>query len=200
MKGSIKKKSKTRVKYLKSVEEIPDFKSEEEEIEFWKSHSMVDILDKLPEVKVEISGDLKKRIEEHKNKKLLTLRLDPVQIEKAKEIAIRKGIGYLTLMRNWIQEGIERELDNRDKIESSIQPLIEQVEKVENLLKELENKSQHLFSKLHQLQSNLSFARIIDPSHRDATFMRRKSAPPFKLQFENLLGVPNERVMRQDHH
>ena len=198
MEKRIKKQSKTNVRYLKSVEEIPKFKSEEEEIKFWKTHSMIDIIDKLPEVKVQISGELKKRIEEHKNKKLLTLRLDPAQIEKAKDIAIQKGLGYLTLMRNWIQEGIERELNIRDKIESSIQPIIEQI--VEVVLKELENKSQHLFSKLHHLQTNPPFARIIDSSHKDATFMRRKSAPPFELPFDNLLRMPNERVMRQDLH
>ena len=125
------------MKYLESVEEIPDFKSEEEEIEFWETHSMVDILNELPEVKVEISGELKKRIEDHKKKKLLTLRLDPAQIDKAKEIAIKKGIGYLTLMRNWIQQGIERELENQVDINSSMQSLNEGIERIKEELETL---------------------------------------------------------------
>jgi len=137
MKERERKKTRRRMKYLESVEEIPDFKSEEEEIEFWETHSMVDILNELPEVKVEISGELKKRIEDHKKKKLLTLRLDPAQIDKAKEIAIKKGIGYLTLMRNWIQQGIERELENQVDINSSMQSLNEGIERIKEELETL---------------------------------------------------------------
>ncbi|MGB7291105.1 MAG: CopG family antitoxin [Thermodesulfobacteriota bacterium] len=137
MKRRIRKNSKPRAKYLKSVKEIPKFKSEDEEIEFWETHSMIDIIDKLPEVKVEISGELKKRMEEHKNKKLLTLRLDPAQIDKAKEIAIKKGMGYLTLMRHWIQQGIERELEDQVDINSSMQSLNEGIERIKEELETL---------------------------------------------------------------
>lgn len=42
-------------------------------------------------------------------KKLLTIRLDPKQIETTRKIAERKSIGYQTLMRMWIAEAIERE-------------------------------------------------------------------------------------------
>ena len=59
------------------------------------------------------SGKLKARIvrraRERLKKKLLTLRLENRQIEDARRIATEKGMGYLTLMRVWIQEGIRRE-------------------------------------------------------------------------------------------
>jgi predicted DNA binding CopG/RHH family protein len=198
MKERERKKTRRKVEYLKSVEEIPDFKSEEEEIEFWKTHSLVDILDELPEVKVEISGELRKRIEDHKKKKLLTLRLDPAQIDKAKEIAIKKGVGYLTLMRNWIQQGIERESYNKYGVEASIQPQIEDLIKtiLENLIKR-----QLLFS-------NLTFpistqARVPHYLRRGESVAETKSAPfatfpPDKI--ENPLGISPGRVLGQVQH
>ena len=107
-----------RIKQLKSIAEIPEFKSEEEETEFWDTHSTAELAEKglLEEVELKITGPLKKRIEEQRHKQLISLRLYPEQIEKTKEIAIQKGIGYLTLMRNWIQEGIERELGKKQDI------------------------------------------------------------------------------------
>ena len=72
MKKKIMKRARGKVKYLKSVDEIPDFKNIEEEIQFWKTHSMIDIIDQFPEVKLEISGELKKRIEEKFKEEFLT--------------------------------------------------------------------------------------------------------------------------------
>ena len=54
------KRSRRKVKYLKSVDEIPEFKNIEEEIEFWETHSIIDIIDQFPEVKLKIGGELKK--------------------------------------------------------------------------------------------------------------------------------------------
>jgi hypothetical protein len=55
---------------------------------------------------------MKKQAENRRAKKLLTIRMDPKQIEIARKIAQRKSIGYQTLMRMWIAEGIEREQDS----------------------------------------------------------------------------------------
>ncbi len=197
-----KSSKKKKIKNLKSLDQIPKFKTEDEEAEFWDSHSAAELIVKglLEDVKVEITGDLRKKVEEHKKKQLISLRLNPRQVQKAKEIAIKKGIGYLTLMRNWIQEGIERELDNRNRIESSIKPLIEQVKKIEDLLKELENKSQLLSLRVRHLPQDPSFARIIDFSNRDVSVIRGKSATFSNLPFENPLGVLRGRVMQQDLH
>lgn len=91
---------------------IPRFRSEKEEADFWSTHSAADYWEELEGVEepIEPSHELKaevlKRID---NKRLLTLRVDPSQIEEARQIAKRKTIGYQTLMRIWIAEGIERE-------------------------------------------------------------------------------------------
>ncbi|HPZ07365.1 MAG TPA: CopG family antitoxin [Candidatus Eremiobacteraeota bacterium] len=90
---------------------IPFFKSEEEEIEFWDTHSSVDYFDDTEEVKekIEISNELQKKILKRKQKKkLLTIRLDQELIDKTKKIAKSKAIGYQTLMRMWIAEGLNR--------------------------------------------------------------------------------------------
>jgi predicted DNA binding CopG/RHH family protein len=91
---------------------IPKFKSEQEEIEFWDTHSSVNYLEDSEEVKdpPELSDELKEKIIGRKQKKrLLTLRLDQELIDRTKEIAQRKAIGYQTLMRMWIAESLNRE-------------------------------------------------------------------------------------------
>ena len=94
---------------------IPKFKSEEQEAAFWDKHSAVDFLDDTIETNdIKLSPALKKKIlERRKNKVLLTLRLDQDLIDKAKQLAGKKAVGYQTLMRMWIAEGIEHERLNR---------------------------------------------------------------------------------------
>jgi predicted DNA binding CopG/RHH family protein len=58
---------------------------------------------------------MKKRNENKRIKRLLTIRVDPEQIEATRKIAQRKSIGYQTLMRMWIAEGIERERELLDR-------------------------------------------------------------------------------------
>jgi len=40
----------------------------------------------------------------------LTIKLDPVQIQALRKIATRRAIPYQTLIRQWLAEGIRREL------------------------------------------------------------------------------------------
>jgi hypothetical protein len=40
----------------------------------------------------------------------LTIKLDPVQIQALRKIATRRSIPYQTLIRQWLAEGIRREL------------------------------------------------------------------------------------------
>jgi len=87
------------------------FKSEKEEAQFWDKHSAVDFLKETQEVNdFELSDSLKaKIIKRRQNKVLLTLRVDPDLIEQTKKIAERKAIGYQTLMRMWIADGLDQE-------------------------------------------------------------------------------------------
>ncbi len=79
---------------------IPKFKSLEEERNFWDTHSVTDYLEELKPVKVEFSKP---------KKKLISLRLDTPQIKDLKKIASHKGLGYLTLIRYWINQHITEE-------------------------------------------------------------------------------------------
>lgn len=45
------------------------------------------------------------------SKQPLSIRIAPQHIELAKQIADRKAISYQSLMRMWIVEGIEREME-----------------------------------------------------------------------------------------
>jgi len=77
---------------------IPDFKSEREAAEFWDTHDSTDYLHELKPVNIKV--ELKKHI---------SIRLAPRQVKEAKLIAAKKNVGYQTLMRMWIQEGINKE-------------------------------------------------------------------------------------------
>lgn len=79
---------------------IPKFKSLEEERKFWNTHSITDFLDELKPVKVEFAKP---------KKKLISIRLETPQIESLKQIASRKGLGYLSLIRYWISERLSKE-------------------------------------------------------------------------------------------
>lgn len=115
---SAQKRRSKRLIYLKSVEEIPEFQSLKEEAEFWDTHSPMEILDQMEPVGLELAGDLKKSVERRYQERLLALCLDSAQIKKAKQIARKKGVGYLGLIRRWIQAGIMRELKRRNRAAS----------------------------------------------------------------------------------
>jgi predicted DNA binding CopG/RHH family protein len=79
---------------------IPKFKSLEEERKFWNTHSITEFMDELKPAKIEFAKP---------KKKLVSVRLDTNQIQSLKAIALHKGLGYLSLMRFWIQERLSKE-------------------------------------------------------------------------------------------
>lgn len=109
---------------MKKRKEIPKFKSEKEEVDFWSTHSPLDYPDKFKEVKKPFQFDvdfLKKMAKEHKEKKkILTLRMEESQILLAKIIANRLGDYYQSLIRDWVREGIIRKLEEHPEIEEYI--------------------------------------------------------------------------------
>ncbi len=93
----------------------PTFENVEDAVEFFDTHDTAPYFDQMqagPEELVldrKLKAKILRRARERLKKKLLTLRLENRQIEDARQIATEKGMGYLTLMRVWIQEGIQRE-------------------------------------------------------------------------------------------
>lgn len=98
----------------KGPTKLPAFGSIGDAAKFFETHDAAPYLDQLEDAKQELRLSPKlrarilKRAKERLEKKLLTLRLERRQIEEARQIARQKGLGYLTLMRVWIQEGIDR--------------------------------------------------------------------------------------------
>ncbi len=96
---------------------IPVFQSEEEEAVFWATHDTADWWEHTKEVpsgEFEIDPEFRRQVlERARRKQLLSLRLERRQIALAKRIAKDKSIGYQTLMRSWIEEGIKRELSRK---------------------------------------------------------------------------------------
>lgn len=76
---------------------IPDFKTIEEEAEFWDTHDSTEFEDEFTEVE-DVQFVMKTQ------KKPLTLRLEEQSLNELRKIAREKGIGPSTLARMWILE------------------------------------------------------------------------------------------------
>ena len=79
---------------------IPEFKSIEEEAEFWDTHSLADYWDKFDDVK--LSVDLKKPRDD-----MLILRLQKELKQRLNKIAKNNGLDLSTLARMWLIEKLQ---------------------------------------------------------------------------------------------
>lgn len=82
---------------------IPEFKSLEEEAEFWGTHDTTDYEDEFRPVRVRFAKNLSRPI---------SIRLDPETLTELRSRAREKGIGPTTLARMWILEHL-RELQGK---------------------------------------------------------------------------------------
>ena len=80
---------------------IPDFKSEDEEIEFWDTHNPDDYFEETPieDIIVAIKPQPKKAV---------TLRMEPSLIARLKEVAAEYQVGYQTLARELLRRSLGR--------------------------------------------------------------------------------------------
>ncbi len=78
---------------------IPDFQSEDEEIEFWDTHDPDDYFEAEP------LEDLIVAIKPQP-KKAVTLRMDPDLLAQLKEVAAQHHIGYQTLARELLRHAL----------------------------------------------------------------------------------------------
>ncbi|MSQ14786.1 MAG: hypothetical protein EXR50_02860 [Dehalococcoidia bacterium] len=79
---------------------IPEFKSIEEEAEFWDTHDTTDFEDEFKPVKVRFAKNLSESI---------NIRFDPQTLAELRKLAHEKGVGPTTLARMWIMEHLKRE-------------------------------------------------------------------------------------------
>ena len=80
---------------------IPDFKSREEEAEFWDSHSIADYWDEFEPVKVTVAKPLTHILR-------VEMPLDPKIIDKLYTHAQKQGIDMNILVRRWILENVKK--------------------------------------------------------------------------------------------
>jgi len=95
---------------------LPKFANEDEEAEYWGTHSIAEIWDQLepvPSFKLPPSQVRQIRERYLRRKQTAAALLDPAQLAAAKRIARRKSISYQTQLRRWIAEGIRRESRRR---------------------------------------------------------------------------------------
>ena len=99
-------------KLLPAESPLPKFRSDQEAAEFFESHSVAGLWDRLPEAPQAkpapaLAGKIRDR--HARAKSPISIRLAPEQIAAAKHIAAARSIGYQTQLRMWIAEGIRRE-------------------------------------------------------------------------------------------
>jgi predicted DNA binding CopG/RHH family protein len=101
---------------------IPRFASEQEEADFWSTRSTTKYWGSAEIVPVEdlrVDPALRARIQNRaREKQLISLRLEKRQVMMTKLIARTKTIPYQTLIRSWVEEGLQREI-NASSIASS---------------------------------------------------------------------------------
>lgn len=85
------------------VDKIPQFKTEQEEADFWDSHDSTDFLDETEAINVTF-------VDARPSMKQISLRLDPSVIDQLKSLAVDKGIGYQTMIRMWVMERLGQEV------------------------------------------------------------------------------------------
>jgi predicted DNA binding CopG/RHH family protein len=86
---------------------IPKFKSEDEEREFWSKADSTDYID-WDEAKKTILPNLKP------STKKISLRLPELMIQELKVLANKRDIPYQSLMKMFLAERIQRELNSID--------------------------------------------------------------------------------------
>ena len=145
------------------MEKLPKFKSAQEEAEFWETHSPLDFPGEFEEVKEPI-------VDRRGRKKGIYIRLDPEAIELARNIGAGLGIGYQTLFRMWIMEGLSRHA--RGEPESSTWSLLS----LQEMLRRLPPESQQMAADLcRQVVAEVHF---LGPAWRARPHRSTRTAAP----------------------
>jgi predicted DNA binding CopG/RHH family protein len=87
-------------------------KLKEDLAEYYDRHGVLGELDERP-VEFALNEDLRQQILRGKRMRRLqnvSIKLDPAQIQALRKIATMKSIPYQTLIRQWLAEGISKEL------------------------------------------------------------------------------------------
>lgn len=86
---------------------VPDFKSEEEEFEYWSTHDAADLMDEGERVHIDASRAREAR--EKRQAQQISLRVSVPVLNGVKRRAQKLGVPYQTLMQLWLAERLEIE-------------------------------------------------------------------------------------------
>ena len=88
----------------KKLKFIPKFKTEDEEREFWATHDFTDYIHQFKQVNLDLSK-LKPTTES------ISIRLPAFLLARIKELANKRDVPYQSLMKIYLAERVERELN-----------------------------------------------------------------------------------------
>jgi len=91
---------------MKSLKEIPEFKSEDEEREFWDTHDSAEYVD-WSKAQQAIFPNLKPSTES------ISLRLPAPLLARIKELANEKDVPYQSLMKVYLSERVDSEVASK---------------------------------------------------------------------------------------
>lgn len=91
------------MKVLQDWKDLPDFEDEEEEARFWENHMI--------EPRLMNASIHKPTVRESTT---ITLRFDPQMLSRIKRIARSRYLNYQSMMKQWLSERVERELNNNN--------------------------------------------------------------------------------------
>jgi len=92
--------------------EIPEFKTTDEELEFWSTHSALEFMDQGEEVQIDAS-----RAREKRESQQISIRVPKRILEGTKRRAKKLGVPYQTLIQIWLAERLEVEEARAARIE-----------------------------------------------------------------------------------
>ncbi len=103
--------SKNKLKTIHSWDEVPEFRSEREEHEFWGSHSLSEeLLDTFePRSERDNLPSPRERTITRPRKSPVSVRMEDDLVSRLKTLAAVKGIGYQTLMRQFVADRVYEE-------------------------------------------------------------------------------------------
>lgn len=88
----------TKAAMQKAKKKLPDMSdwSDKRIAQFWETHDSTEYLDQMEDIEVELNIPEDFRV--------ISLRLEAGDIERAKRLARQKGVPYTVLLRMWIKE------------------------------------------------------------------------------------------------
>lgn len=92
---------------MSKLKEIPRFKTEDEEREFWSRHDSAEYVDYTGGKRVLLSN-LKP------STKTISIRLSEPLLERLKALANKKDVPYQSLIKMFLSERVEKELVHKD--------------------------------------------------------------------------------------